>query len=48
MLTVEEAKELIREITRTETPTSDETYKKAWAAMIDFYNAAIDYKKRLP
>lgn len=46
LLTVEEAKELIREITRTETPTSDEAYKKAWGAMIDFYNAVIDYKNK--
>lgn len=46
LLTVEEAKELIHEITRTETPTSDEAYKKAWGAMIDFYNAVIDYKNK--
>ena len=46
LLTVEEAKELIREIERTETPTSDEAYKKAWQAMIDFYNAVIDYKNK--
>lgn len=46
LLTVEEAKELIHEIKRTETPTSDEAYKKARQAMIDFYNAVIDYKNK--
>lgn len=46
LLTVEEARTLIAEITRTETPTSDEAYKKAWEAMIDFYNAVIDYKSK--
>ncbi|XZO08273.1 hypothetical protein ABU186_02110 [Weissella paramesenteroides] len=37
LLTVEEAKELIREIERTETPTSDEAYKKLkkqWSTFI--------------
>ena len=46
LLTVEEARTLIDEIKRTETPTSDEAYKKAWGAMIDFYNAVIDYKNK--
>lgn len=46
LLTVEEARTLIDEIKRTETPTSDEAYKKARQAMIDFYNAVIDYKKK--
>ncbi|MDF8372117.1 hypothetical protein [Weissella paramesenteroides] len=46
LLTVEEAKELIDEIKRTETPTSDEAYKKARQAMIDFYNSVIDYKNK--
>lgn len=46
LLTVEEARTLIAEITRTETTTSDEAYKKAWGAMIDFYNAVIDYKNK--
>ena len=46
LLTVEEARTLIDEIKRTETPTSDEAYKKAWEAMIDFYNAVIDYENK--
>lgn len=46
LLTVEEARTLIDEIKRTETPTSDEAYKKARQAMIDFYNAVIDYKNK--
>lgn len=46
LLTVEEARTLIGEIKRTETPTSDEAYKRARQAMIDFYNAVIDYKNK--
>lgn len=46
LLTVEEARTLIDEIKRTETPTSDEAYKKAKEAMVNFYNAVIDYKNK--
>lgn len=46
LLTVEEARTLIGEIKRTETPTSDEAYKKAKEAMVNFYNAVIDYKNK--
>lgn len=46
LLTVEEAKELIREIKKSETADSDEAYKRAMQAMIDFYKAVIDYKDK--
>lgn len=46
LLTVEEARSLIDEIKRTETPTSDEAYKKAKEAMVNFYNAVIDYENK--
>lgn len=46
LLTVEEARTLIDEIKRTETTTSDEAYKKAKEAMVNFYNAVIDYKNK--
>ncbi|MCM6765239.1 hypothetical protein [Weissella paramesenteroides] len=46
LLTVEEARTLIDEIKRTETPTSDEAYKKAKEAMVNFYNAVIDYENK--
>ncbi|QPI46655.1 hypothetical protein [Weissella paramesenteroides] len=46
LLTVEEARTLIDEIKRTETTTSDEAYKKAKEAMVNFYNAVIDYENK--
>ena len=46
LLTVEDARKLISEIKKSETADSDEAYKKAKEAMIDFYNAVIDYKNK--
>lgn len=46
LLKVQEAKELISEIKQTETPASDEAYEKVRKAMVDFYNAIIDYQDK--
>ncbi|WP_288573422.1 hypothetical protein [uncultured Weissella sp.] len=46
LLTVEDARKLISEIKKSETADSDEAYKRARQAMIDFYNAVIDYKNK--